>query len=128
MPESRRRERFPFIQMDARVQVKKGLMSKEWSTINVQDFSRLGVAFMGDVSFSEGDRIQLSLKLTTEVGNIVVERASAVVKNTRPIDGGKIYGCEFGDNNKESVVDGLNRIESVVSRFRQVSERMHPGT
>ncbi|WP_158222337.1 PilZ domain-containing protein [Tamilnaduibacter salinus] len=123
MTERRRRERLPFIQMDARVQVRKGFMSKEWVNVQVMDFSSLGMAFVGDHEFDEGQRVQFSLNLATEVGNITVEQASATIRNSRVGDEGTIFGVEFQDL-KGPVASSLERIENILSRYNRVTERM----
>lgn len=124
MRERRRRERLPFIHMDARVQVKKGLFSKQWLEVQVSDFSKLGMAIVSDHEFKEGDKLQFSLRLNTEVGDITVEQAEAVVRNSRVADDGTIFGLEFSSGHKESVSESLGRIESVLTRFKAVSDRI----
>ena len=124
MRERRRRERLPFIQMDARVKVRKGLFSNKWLEVNVLDFSRLGMAIVSDHEFKEGDKLQFSLRLNTEVGDITVEQADSLVRNSRVADNGTIYGLEFDGDHKASVGDSLGRIESVLTRFKAVTDRI----
>ncbi|BES71471.1 hypothetical protein RE428_24890 [Marinobacter nanhaiticus D15-8W] len=124
MRERRRRERLPFIQMDARVKVRKGLFSKKWLEVQVMDFSRLGMAIVSDEEFKEGDKLQFSLRLNTEVGDITVEQAEALVRNSRVADDGTIYGLEFEESQKASVGDSLGRIENVLTRFKAVTDRI----
>lgn len=124
MRERRRRERLPFIQMDARVKVRKGLFSNNWLEVQVMDFSKLGMAIVSDQEFKEGDKLQFSLRLNTEVGDITVEQAEALVRNSRVADNGTIYGLEFADSQKASVGDSIGRIESVLTRFKAVTDRI----
>lgn len=124
MRERRRRERMPFIQMDARVKVRKGLFSKNWLEVQVSDFTGLGMAIVSNHEFKEGDKLQFSLRLNTEVGDITVEQAEAVVRNSRVADNGTIYGLEFADGQKSSVNESLGRIESVLTRFKAVTDRI----
>lgn len=124
MQERRRRERLPFIQMDARVKIKKSFFSNQWVEVTVNDFSKLGMAIVGDHEFREGDKIVFSLRLNTEVGDITVEQAQAIVRNARVGDSGNIVGVEFDSNQKASVTESLGRIESVLSRFKAVTDRM----
>lgn len=124
MQERRRRERLPFIQMDARVKVRRNLFSNRWIDVSVSDFNRLGMAIVGDHGFREGDKIQFSLRLNTEVGDITVEQAQAIVRNSRVGDDGTVFGLEFVENQKGGVAESLGRIESVLSRFKAVTQRM----
>ncbi|MAA66589.1 MAG: hypothetical protein CL581_17670 [Alteromonadaceae bacterium] len=124
MPERRRRERLPLIQMDARIRVKKKLFSSSWEEVNVCDFTRLGLAVVGEHDFKEGETVTLSLRLSTEVGDITAEQVEAIVRNSRVGDEGTIFGMEFVENQKSSITESLGRIESVLSRFRKVTDRM----
>ncbi|WP_148862766.1 PilZ domain-containing protein [Marinobacter fonticola] len=124
MRERRRRERLPFIQMDARVKVGRGFFSNHWTEVQVNDFSKLGMAIVSDHEFKEGEKLQFSLRLNTEVGDITVERAEALVRNSRVGDDGTIYGLEFPGNQKTSIGESLGRIESVLTRYKAVSERI----
>ncbi|MGP4844189.1 PilZ domain-containing protein [Marinobacter sp. 1Y8] len=128
MPERRRRERLPLIQMDARIKVKKNLFSSSWEEITVCDFSRLGLAVVGEHDFKEGETVRLSFRLSTEVGEITVEQTDAIVRNSRVADEGTIFGMEFVENQKASVTESLGRIESVLSRFRKVTDRIRERT
>lgn len=128
MSERRRRERLPLIKMDARVKIKKKLFSSSWEDVDVCDFSRLGVAVVGDHALKEGETVRLSFRLSTEVGDITVEQVEAVVRNSRVADEGTIFGLEFAENQKSSVTESLGRIESVLSRFREVTDRIRERT
>ncbi|WP_162628807.1 MULTISPECIES: PilZ domain-containing protein [Marinobacter] len=124
MTERRRRERLPFIRMGARIRVRRHLFTNRWLDVAVRDFSRMGMAIIAEQEFEEGDIIQFSLRLDTEVGDITVKQALGVVRNARVDDEGTIYGIEFAGDQRPSVTESLSRIESVLSRFRAVSERM----
>lgn len=124
MNERRRRQRLPWIKMEARIRVRKNLLSSTWEDVDVIDFSRLGMGMVTKHSFSRGDSLILSLRLATEVGDIVVDKVTALVRHREAHEKGFRLGLEFEEDQPEKVDGGLNRIEALLSRHSEVTERM----
>ena len=124
MQERRRRQRLPWLQIEARVRVRKSLLSSGWEDVRVVDYSRLGMGIVTDQSFKAGETIQLSLRLATEVGDITVEKINASVRNAQTEAGGTRFGLEFEANPKRDLDEALARIESILSRYSEVTNRM----
>lgn len=124
MQERRSRQRLPSIRVSARVGIKRGIISRDWLTVRVVDFSNRGVAFTGDVPLKKGDSFLMSLRLTTETGDFVVEKASASISNIRDAADRRIYGARFSDDNPTAICDSLDRIEGIVKRYKELSTRI----
>ncbi|MFC4259746.1 PilZ domain-containing protein [Marinobacter lacisalsi] len=124
MQERRSRQRLPSIRVTARVGIKRGIIGRDWLTVRVLDFSNRGVAFTGDVPLEHGDRFQMSLRLSTETGDFVVEKATATISNIRDTAGRRIYGARFSDDNPSATCDSLDRIEGIVKRYKELSSRI----
>lgn len=124
MQERRSRQRLPSIRVTARVGIKRGIIGRDWLTVRVLDFSNRGVAFTGDVPLEHGDSFQMSLRLSTETGDFVVEKASASISNIRDTADRRIYGAHFSDNNPAATCDSLDRIEGIVKRYKELSSRI----
>lgn len=125
MQERRSRQRLPSIRVTARVGIKRGFLARDWLTVRVLDFSNQGIAFSGEVPLAEGDKFQMSLKLHTETGDFVVEKAAASVSNVREVDQLQIYGARFSDDNPENTRKSLEQIEGIVRRFKELSSRIY---
>lgn len=124
MQERRSRQRLPSIRVTARVGIKRGIIGRDWLTVRVLDFSNRGVAFTGNVPLEHGDNFQMSLRLSTETGDFVVEKASASISNIRDTADRRIYGARFSDDNPAATCDSLDRIEGIVKRYKELSSRI----
>lgn len=124
MQERRSRQRLPSIRVSARVGIKRGLFGRDWLTVRVLDISNDGVAFTGDVPLEPGDEFQMSLRLTTETGDFVAEKAAASVSNVRDMTGRRIYGAHFAADNPATIRRSLEQIEGIVRRYKELSSRI----
>lgn len=124
MQERRSRQRLPSIRVSARVGIKRGLFGRDWLTVRVLDVTERGVAFTGDVPLAQGESFQMSLRLTTETGDFVVEKAFASVANVRDLSERRIYGARFSDDNPDATRRSLDQIEGIVKRYKELSTRI----
>lgn len=125
MQERRSRQRLPSIQVSARVGIRKKMFGRDWLTVRVLDFNDRGLAFTGSVPLRPGDEFQMSLRLTTETGDFVVEKALAEIANVRELGGRQIYGVRFSDDNSDAVTDSLIRIEGIIRRYKELTSRIY---
>ena len=126
MQERRSRQRLPSIRVTARIGIRRGFLGRDWLAVRVLDFSNRGVAFTGtgDVPLEQGDRFQMSLRLSTETGDFVVDKATASISNIRDMTQRRIYGARFSDDNPAAVRESLDRIEGIVKRYKELSTRI----
>lgn len=124
MQERRSRQRLPSIRVTARVGIKRGFLGRDWLTVRVLDFTNQGLAFTGDIPLEQGDSFQMSLQLSTETGDFVVEKANASISNIRNVSERRIYGVQFSDDNTAATLASLERIEGIVKRYKQLSSRI----
>lgn len=124
MQERRSRQRLPSIRVSARVGIKRGLFGRDWLTVRVLDISGQGVAFTGEVPLAQGDGFQMSMRLTTETGDFVVEKATASVSSVRELTDRRIFGARFDDDNPAATRRSLDRIEGIVKRYKELSSRI----
>ncbi len=124
MQERRSRQRLPSIRVTARVGIKRGFLGRDWLTVRVLDFSNQGLAFTGDVPLEQGDSFQMSLQLSTETGDFVVEKANASISNIRKVSERRIYGVRFADDNSAATLASIERIEGIVKRYKELSSRI----
>ena len=122
--ERRRRQRLPWIKMEARVRIRKNLLSSGWEEVTVVDFNKLGMGIVTDHPFEMNDNLVLSLRLATEVGDIVVDKVAALVRHREEHELGKRLGLEFEGGLSENTLGGLARIENLLSRYAEVTDRM----
>lgn len=125
MQERRSRQRLPSIQISARVGIRKKMFGRDWLTVRVLDFNDRGLAFTGSVPLRPGDEFQMSLRLTTETGDFVVEKALAEIANVRELGDRCIYGVRFSEENSDAVIDSLTRIEGIIRRYKELTSRIY---
>ncbi len=124
MPERRRQGRLPWVSMDARVKLKKGLLGSKWLDVDVVDYTRFGMGIITDSDIKADSRIMVSLRLGTEVGDIIVDQVSAHVRHSEAQDGGTFYGLEFEEDPGKGVEESLERIEGILSRHQNLAEKI----
>lgn len=128
MVERRRRKRLPWISMQARVKVKKNLFSSDWVSVDVADYSSLGMGLKPDAALAKNlekqESIQISLSLETEVGEITADGVSAKIRHVKEEGGASFVGIEFEKGTKASIRESLERIESILNRHQQLSDRI----
>ncbi|TDT41345.1 PilZ domain-containing protein [Halospina denitrificans] len=125
MNERRRQQRLPWVSMDARVKLRKGLIGSTWISVNVVDYSRLGIGIVTEEEvFKPDSRVQVSLRLGTEVGELTVDQVSAHVRHSEPHENGHFYGLEFDEDPGKGVTESLERIEGILNRHQNLTERM----
>lgn len=128
MSERRRRKRLPWLSMEAQVKVKKSMLSSEWVPVEVIDYNSLGMGIRPDrelaQSLQKQGTIQLSLRLDTEVGEITADRVSAKVRHVAEEANVAFVGIEFDQQGKGAVKESLERIESILTRHQQLSQRI----
>ncbi|GGY72812.1 PilZ domain-containing protein [Marinobacter zhanjiangensis] len=124
MQERRSRQRLPSIRVTARVGIRRGIIGRDWLTVRVLDFSTGSVAFTGDVPLEQGDNFQMSLRLSTETGDFVVEKANASISSVRDLEERRIYRARFSDDNPTATRESLDRIEGIVKRYKELSSRI----
>ncbi len=130
--ERRRRKRLPWLSMQAQVRVKKSMLSSEWVSVQVADYNSLGMGLRPNEELSRDLKkqgsIQLSLRLETEVGEITADRVNAKVRHVHDDGNGWFVGIEFSETSKASVKQSLERIESILKRHQQLSDRISEGS
>lgn len=128
MVERRRRKRLPWLSMQAQVRVKKSMLSSEWVSVTVEDYNSLGMGIRPDEALAQSLKkqgsIQLSLRLETEVGEIGADRVGASVRHVHGDEGGWFVGIEFDEDLKAGVKQSLERIESIMNRHQELSDRI----
>ncbi len=128
MAERRRRKRLPWLSMEALVKVKKHMLASEWVSVEVLDYNSLGMGIRPGPelarSLQKQGTIQLSLRLDTEVGEITADRVSAKIRHIADEAGVTFVGVEFEQDGKASVKESLERIESILNRHQQLSQRI----
>lgn len=124
MKERRRRQRLPRLQLEARMRVRKGLLSNDWMEVNVADYNQLGIGIITDHPMKTGDRLQLSLRLATEVGDITINKVAATIRHTETKDAETHYGLEFESVGQGDTQENLVRIEGILARYAAVAERI----
>ncbi|MFE8069943.1 PilZ domain-containing protein [Marinobacteraceae bacterium S3BR75-40.1] len=124
MVERRRRKRLPWVAMHAQVKIKKNMLSSEWVEVEVIDYNSLGIGIRSELELDSDRRIQLSLRLETEVGDISVERINGVIRHSHMEEKGRFFGIEFDEKSKEATRESLQRIEGIVEKYQQLTRRM----
>ena len=124
MPERRRQARLPWVSMDARVKLKKGLLGSQWIDVDVVDYTRLGMGIITDSEIKPDSRIAVSLRLGTEVGDIIVDQVLAHVRHREEQGDGHFYGLEFEEDPGKGVEESLVRIEGILSRHQSLAEKV----
>ena len=125
MNERRREQRLPWVSMDARVKVRKGLIGSAWVDVDVVDYNRLGIGVVsGESILKPESRVQISLRLNTEVGEITVDQVSAIVRHSQTDEHGYFFGLEFEKDLSQSVSERLERIEGILNRHQDLSAKV----
>jgi hypothetical protein len=114
--------------MQAQVRVKKSMLASEWVSVEVADYNSLGMGILPEQALAESlqrqGTIQLSLRLETEVGEITADRVNAKVRHVATEDGVTFVGIEFEKDSKASTRESLERIEGILNRHQQLSQRV----
>lgn len=125
MKERRREQRLPWVSMDARVKVRKGLIGSTWVDVEVVDYNRLGIGIVAsDEILKPESRIQVSLRLNTEVGDITVDQVAANVRHAQTDEHGHFFGLEFEKEPSQGVTESLERIEGILNRHQGLAEKI----
>ncbi|MEQ6885086.1 PilZ domain-containing protein [Salicola sp. Rm-C-2C1-2] len=125
MKERRREQRLPWVSMDARVKVRKGLIGSTWVDVEVVDYNRLGIGVVASDEILKPDsRVQVSLRLNTEVGDITVDQVAASVRHAQTDENGYFFGLEFDKEPSQSTNESLERIEGILNRHQGLAEKM----
>ena len=128
MVEKRRRKRLPWLSMQAQVRVKKSLLSSDWVSVEVADYNSLGMGIRPDqelaLSLQKQGTLEMSLRLETEVGEITADRVNAKVRHLAEGSDASFLGIEFEEDIKASTKESLERIEGILKRHQQLSERI----
>ncbi len=125
MNERRREQRLPWMSMDARVKVRKGLIGSAWVDVDVVDYNRLGIGVIsGEDILKPHSRVQVSLRLNTEVGEITVDQVTASVRHAQTDEHGYFFGLEFEKDLSQAVGETLERIEGILNRHQDLAARV----
>ena len=125
MNERRREQRLPWVSMDARIKVRKGMIGSEWVDVEVVDYNRLGVGIIAaDDLLKPDSRVQVSLRLNTEVGEITVDQVAASVRHAQTDEHGYFFGLEFEKEPPQGVRESLERIEGILNRHQGLAEKV----
>ncbi|MFO7788100.1 MAG: PilZ domain-containing protein [Halospina sp.] len=125
MNERRREQRLPWVSMDARIKVRKGLIGSAWVDVEVVDYNRLGIGIIAAEDLLKPDsRVQVSLRLNTEVGEITVDQVAATVRHCQTDEHGYFFGLEFEKEPSEGVRESLQRIEGILNRHQGLAEKV----
>lgn len=128
MAERRRRKRLPWLSMQAQIRVKKSLLSSDWVSVEVVDYNSLGMGIRPDRELALGlqkqGTLEMSLRLETEVGEITADRVRAKVRHLAEDSDASFLGIEFEQDMKSSTKESLERIEGILTRHQQLSERI----
>lgn len=121
--ERRSSQRLPWVEMEAKVKVRRNLIAAEWVDVDIVDFNAEGLGLITPLTFSQDERLQLSLKLDTEVGELWVKRVTGRVRHQKDHPKGQQFGLEFEPNQGEEVTASLSRIEGILSRHQRLVQR-----
>lgn len=125
MNERRREQRLPWVSMDARVKVRKGLIGSAWVNVDVVDYNRLGIGVVsGEAILKPDSRVQVSLRLNTDVGEITIDQVTASVRHSLTDEHGYFFGLEFGTDLPQSTSETLARIEGILDRHQNLTEKI----
>ena len=125
MKERRREQRLPWVSMDARVKVRKGLIGSTWVDVEVVDYNRLGIGVVAsDEILKPESRVQVSLRLNTEVGDITVDQVAADVRHAQMDEHGHFFGLEFDKELSQGISESLERIEGILNRHQGLAEKI----
>ncbi|MGM0450483.1 MAG: PilZ domain-containing protein [Pseudomonadota bacterium] len=125
MNERRREQRLPWVSMDARVKVRKGLIGSAWVDVEVVDYNRLGIGVIaGEDILRPDSRVQVSLRLNTEVGEITVDQVSASVRHAQTDEHGYFFGLEFEKDLPQNASETLERIEGILNRHQDLTAKV----
>ncbi|XOZ34201.1 PilZ domain-containing protein [Halomonadaceae bacterium KBTZ08] len=125
MNERRREQRLPWVSMDARVKVRKGLIGSSWVDVDVVDYNRLGIGVIAsDEILRPESRVQVSLRLNTEVGAITVDQVAATVRHAQTDEHGYFFGLEFDPECSQGVSESLQRIEGILTRHQELTDKV----
>ena len=125
MNERRREQRLPWVSMDARIKVRKGLIGSAWVDVEVVDYNRLGIGIIAaDDLLKPDSKVQVSLRLNTEVGEITVDQVAASVRHSQTDEHGYFFGLEFEKAPAEGVRESLQRIEGILNRHQGLAEKV----
>ncbi|MGM0434909.1 MAG: PilZ domain-containing protein [Pseudomonadota bacterium] len=125
MNERRREQRLPWVSMDARIKVRKGLIGSAWVDVEVVDYNRLGIGIIvADELLKPDSRVQVSLRLNTEVGEITVDQVAASVRHSQTDEHGHFFGLEFEKEPSQGVQESLQRIEGILNRHQGLAEKV----
>ena len=93
--------------------------------VDVVDYNRLGIGVVsGEDILKPESRIQVSLRLNTEVGEITVDQVTASVRHSQTDEHGYFFGLEFDRDLSQSVAETLERIEGILNRHQNLTAKV----
>jgi ABC-type ATPase with predicted acetyltransferase domain len=118
--------------MEAQVKVKKSMLTSEWVSVEVVDYNSLGMGIRSGQELAQSLQkqatMQVSLRLDTEVGEITADRINAKIRHVADEAGSIFVGIEFEQDGKAIQKESLERIESILNRHQQLSQRIDAGS
>ncbi len=127
--ERRRRKRLPWLNLEAKLRVKKSMFSSAWLEVRPFDYNQLGMGVITIHELDMGDKINISLKLDLEVGEIVIEDLIAVIRHKSAKNGLNTYGLEFDTDTKTfkkpETQSHLEKIEQILAKHAELVEKLN---
>ncbi|ARU56349.1 hypothetical protein OLMES_2286 [Oleiphilus messinensis] len=124
----RRRQRLPWVNLSAKVKIKKTMFSSIWMEVKPFDFNQLGMGMTTTGQFEIGDTLAMTLVLNLDVGEMVVEDLPAIVRRKEQKAGLIHYGVEFDQSarffKKAENVNNLDKLEQMLSRHSKIVDRI----
>lgn len=126
--ERRKRKRLPWLNLEAKLKVKKSLFSSAWLEVRPFDYNKFGMGIMTIHDLELGDKINISLRLDLEVGEIVIEDLIGVIRYKSPKMGLNSFGLEFDSDSKifkkQETQEHLERIEQILAKHAELVEKL----
>tara|TARA_R110002167_G_scaffold162994_1_gene359660 strand:+ start:1155 stop:1565 length:411 start_codon:yes stop_codon:yes gene_type:complete len=122
--EKRRLHRQPWLKLESRVFIRRGLLKKEWIPVVPFDFSRYGMGIQTDEAYNLGDEVSLSLRLIKDGLEITIPLLRGYVRYKEKHHSRFNYGVEFCFTSKSEKVildEELMKIEQTLRQFEVCS-------
>jgi len=129
MTQDRRgRLRHPLDSLSVRLKVKRSLFNTEWVAVRPLAYSRNKLTLKTDEIMRVGDRIQVSLHLRLDFGDVLIDEAEAIVDSLEKDCSCFNYQTTFDQASRRmrraEVQQGLTRMENLLDRYRDILQKM----
>jgi len=111
-----------------RLKVKRSLFNTEWVAVRPLAYSRNKLALKTDEIMRVGDRIQVSLHLRLDFGDVLIDEAEAIVDSLEKDCSCFNYQTTFDQASRRmrraEIQQGLTRMENLLDRYRDILQKM----